>query len=74
MDHQRKGISSNELKHFELLFCALKSKEYIWIFTCKYGNEIWKKLSLTYEGKNEVKKSWINILLHEYKPLLHVAI
>ena len=37
------------------------------ICQCKLAKEIWRLLETTHEGTNQVKKSKINLLVHNYE-------
>ena len=41
--------------------------EYNIICQCKLVKEIWRLIEITHEGTNQVKKSKINILVHNYE-------
>ncbi|KAL6312496.1 hypothetical protein AAG906_032877 [Vitis piasezkii] len=49
------------------LQCAMDRNEYNRICQCKSAKEIWRLLEITHEGTNLVKKSKINLLVHNYE-------
>ena len=49
------------------LQCAMDRNEYNRICQCKSAKEIWRLLEITHEGKNQVKESKINLLVHNYE-------
>ncbi|XP_009607199.1 uncharacterized protein [Nicotiana tomentosiformis] len=50
-----------------LLYNAISGEEYEKISSCDTTKEMWDKLEVTYEGTNKVKKTHINILVHDYE-------
>lgn len=50
-----------------MIFCTLKSDDYMHISKFKIDKEIWKIYSVPNDGNNEVKQSRIEIILHYYK-------
>ena len=49
------------------LQCVMDRNEYNRIYQCKSAKEIWRLLEITHEGKNQVKESKINLLVHSYE-------
>ena len=49
------------------LQCVMDKNEYNRICQCKSAKEIWIILEVTHEGTNQVKKSKINLLVHNYE-------
>ncbi|MQL84933.1 hypothetical protein Taro_017435 [Colocasia esculenta] len=47
--------------------CAIHPDEYSCVSMCNSAKEMWDKLKLIYEGTSEVKKTKVNILVHEYE-------
>ncbi|MQL96266.1 hypothetical protein Taro_028940 [Colocasia esculenta] len=61
-DEDIKKISlNNKAKSF--MCCALTRQEFNRISACKSVKEMWDKLKLTYEGKDKVKETRIDILV-----------
>ena len=54
-------------KLFIFLHCAIDRNEFNRVWQCKSAKEIWRLLEITHEGNNQVKKSRINILVHDYE-------
>ncbi|MQM15590.1 hypothetical protein Taro_048535 [Colocasia esculenta] len=65
-DEDRKKKSLNS-KAKSFMCCALSKQEFNRISTCKIAKDIWGKLKLTYERKNNVKETRIDILVTKYK-------
>ena len=43
----------------------MDKNKYNRIYQCKSAKEIWRLLEITHEGTNQVKKSKINLFVHE---------
>ena len=63
-----------DIRNFQLnakvvytLQCSMDRNEYNRICQFKSTKEIWRLLEITHEGKNEVKESKINLLVHSYE-------
>ncbi|KAI0496417.1 hypothetical protein KFK09_022733 [Dendrobium nobile] len=69
--NEDRELAQLNAKCLNCFFCALKSEDYMGVFTYVFGKEIWDRLCITYEGTNEVKQSRLNILLHDYE-LFHM--
>lgn len=52
-------------KAIDILFCALSSSEFNRVSSCETAKEVWDILQVTHEGTSQVKKTRINMLLHE---------
>ena len=57
----------NNVKAIHTLYCALDMNEFNRISGCETTKEIWDKLEVTHEGKNQVKESKISMLVHKYE-------
>ncbi|KAH9649618.1 hypothetical protein KPL70_026045 [Citrus sinensis] len=49
------------------LFCALDKKEFHRVSSCESANEIWHKLEVVYEGKNQVKEYKLSRYTRQYE-------
>ncbi|KAK9217771.1 hypothetical protein WN943_006399 [Citrus x changshan-huyou] len=58
-EFEKRKASLNS-KAMNALFCALDKKEFHRVSSCERANEIWHKLEVVYEGKNQVKESKIS--------------
>ncbi|XP_074323993.1 uncharacterized protein LOC141660910 [Apium graveolens] len=50
-----------------VLTSALTEKEYKCVNNCKYVQEMWNKLVITYEGTKDIKESRMDTLIQEYE-------
>ena len=50
-----------------LLTCALSKSEYDKIISCDSAKEIWDRLQVLHEGTDQVKKTKISMLVHQYE-------
>nr|KYP57719.1 hypothetical protein KK1_003989 [Cajanus cajan] len=62
----RRKVQYN-LKAKNIITSALGIDEYFRISNCKNAKEMWDTLEVTHEGTNDVKRSRINTLTHEYE-------
>ena len=60
-------MMQSNAKAMNILYCALDPNEYNRISTCELAKNIWDRLEVTHEGISQVKKSKINILVHNYE-------
>lgn len=65
MDIAGQRIDTTECEMLKLFFCALKSKDYMRVSSCKTGKKIWDPMCTTYERTNE--QSHMNMLLYDYE-------
>jgi len=65
-DDKRRKVQYN-LKEKNIITSALGMDEYFRVSNCKNEKEMWDALQVTHEGTNDVKRSRINILTHEYE-------
>ncbi|KAJ8749454.1 hypothetical protein K2173_025649 [Erythroxylum novogranatense] len=64
--NQKARIQLNSKAKF-FLTCALSKSEYDKVHGCDTAKEMWDTLSIAHEGTNQVKKSKISILVHQYE-------
>ena len=50
-----------------ILVCGLDANECNRISGCITAKEIWDKLEITYEGTTQIKKSQIDMIIHDYE-------
>ena len=60
-------MMQSNAKAMNILYCALDPNEYNQISTCESAKKIWNRLEVPHEGTIQVKKSKINILVHNYE-------
>nr|KYP66813.1 hypothetical protein KK1_013124 [Cajanus cajan] len=65
-EDDRRKVQYN-LKAKNIITSALGIDEYFRISNCKSAKEMWDTLEVTHEGTNDVKRSRINTLTHEYE-------
>ncbi|GJT01973.1 retrovirus-related pol polyprotein from transposon TNT 1-94 [Tanacetum coccineum] len=53
-----------------VIYNALPRKEYERIFMCNTAKEIWKTLSITHQGNNQVKDNKIDLLVQQYEQFI----
>ena len=58
---------SNNRKALNSLMCALSPNEYNKISAYRTAKEVWDKLENMHEGTSQVKKTKINLLMHDYE-------
>ena len=63
---EKRKMSLNS-KAMNALFCALDKKEFHRVSSCESAQEIWNKLEVVYEGKNQVKESKISRYTRQYE-------
>ncbi|XP_056690311.1 uncharacterized protein [Spinacia oleracea] len=51
----------------KILHCGLGPNEHNRVMGCKNAKQIWDLLQVTHEGTNEVKRSKIDLLMHQYE-------
>ncbi|GAV57642.1 UBN2 domain-containing protein, partial [Cephalotus follicularis] len=65
-DDDRRRVQLNaKAKH--VIICAINSSEFNRVSSCISAKEMWDRLEITYEGKNQVKDAKISMLVHEYE-------
>ncbi|VFQ70503.1 unnamed protein product [Cuscuta campestris] len=57
----------NYAKAINMLYCAVNPDDYRMISCCSTAKEMWDKLEVTYEGKDQVREAKINFLTQEYE-------
>ena len=62
----KKKVQLNAKSVF-ILHCVIDRSEFNRVWQCKSAKEIWRLLEIIHEGNNQVKKSRINILVHDYE-------
>ena len=65
-EHDMKKCSFNA-SAINCLYCALSNDEFNRVSMCSLPYEIWKTLEVTHEGTNQVKKTKISMLVHNYE-------
>lgn len=68
------GYSEEDFKKYEfnaraiqMLHCGLGPHEHNRVMGCKSAKQMWDLLQVTHEGTNEVKRSKIDLLMHQYE-------
>ena len=51
----------------KLLYFGIGPDEYARISECEPAKDIWDALQVAHEGTNQVKQSWIGLLMRKYK-------
>ncbi|VFR03096.1 unnamed protein product [Cuscuta campestris] len=57
----------NYAKATNMLYCAVNPDDYRKISCCSTAKEMWDKLEVTYEGKDQVREAKIDFLTQEYE-------
>ncbi|XP_056688588.1 uncharacterized protein [Spinacia oleracea] len=63
-DYEKLELNAMAVK---ILHCGLGPNEHNRVMGCKNANQIWDLLQVTHEGTNEVKRSKIDLLMHQYE-------
>ena len=63
--HKAKRQMNTKAKY--LLTCALSKSEYDKIISCDSTKKIWDRVQTFHEGADQVKKTKISMLVHQYK-------
>ena len=62
-----KHLAQLDAKDLNILFCAVNQEQFNKISNCNTVNKAWHNLEVTHEGKNQVKETKINMLVHKYE-------
>ncbi|XP_056697343.1 uncharacterized protein [Spinacia oleracea] len=63
-DYEKLELNAMAVK---ILHCGLGPNEHNRVMGCKNAKQIWDLLQVTHEGTNEVKRSKIDLLMHQYE-------
>ncbi|XP_056698119.1 uncharacterized protein [Spinacia oleracea] len=63
-DYEKLELNAMAVK---ILHCELGPNEHNRVMGCKNAKQIWDLLQVTHEGTNEVKRSKIDLLMHQYE-------
>ncbi|XP_021837457.2 uncharacterized protein [Spinacia oleracea] len=63
-DYEKLELNAMAIK---ILHCGLGPNEHNRVMGCKNAKQIWDLLQVTHEGTNEVKRSKIDLLMHQYE-------
>ena len=79
-DYNQPDVQNTATNHRNLnvLCCALDANEFDRVSACDTVKKMWDKLVLTYDGTSHVKKSKIDLLVHqcescEYKQKTNIS-
>ncbi|GAV58182.1 UBN2 domain-containing protein [Cephalotus follicularis] len=65
-DNDRRRVQINA-KDKHIIVCAINSNDFNRILSCISTKEMWDRLEVTYEGRNQVKEAKISMLVHDYE-------